>query len=218
VIAADHDDGAGAVGLKKLLPSLVTLASVASASSAAMILVAAPRTAGRDVVIAVLLGVAMLCDRFDGWLARKLRATSETGAQLDSLADALAFGLLPVLWVVGRFTADLVVVAGAVAYVVCAVARLARSHAVGLQPGPFGPSFVGMPTPAAAALILVVIAADACVGGAAHAGVEAGALFVAAAAMVSPLRYPKRALGPGVLPFLVLVPLAEAALVVVARR
>lgn len=197
---------------------MVTLGSVVCASSAAMVLVAAPRSAPRDVVIGVLLGLAMLCDRFDGWLARKLSATSETGAQLDSLADALAFGVLPALWVVGRFDADLFVAAGAVAYVVCAVVRLARFHSVGLCDGRFGPSFKGMPTPAAAALVLVVVAGDAFFNGAANGVVEGAVLIVAAAWMVSPLLYPKRAMGPGVLPFLFLVPAAEAALLVVALR
>ncbi len=187
-----------------------------------MALVAAPRSAPRDVVVGVLLGLAMLCDRFDGWVARKLDATSETGAQLDSLADALAFGVLPALWVVGRFDADAFVVVGAVAYVVCAIVRLARFHSVGLCDGPFGPSFKGMPTPAAAAFVLVAIAADAFFGAhfgeGAHAVVEGGALVTAAVMMVSPLLYPKRAMSPGVLPFLFLVPAAEAALLVVALR
>ena len=208
--------------LRGLAPSLVTLGSVVCASSAAIALVLAPRSAPRDVLVAVLLGLAMLCDRFDGYVARKLQATSETGAQLDSLADALAFGALPALWVVGRNDANAFVVVGAVAYVVCAVVRLARFHSVGLADGPFGPSFVGMPTPAAAAAVLVVVAADSVFGAGAGSGVhgvvEGGVLVAAAALMVSPLLYPKRALSWGVLPFLVLVPLAEAALLAVALR
>ncbi len=38
---------------------------------------------------------ATLCDRLDGLVARYLRATSELGMQLDSLADFLNFGLAP---------------------------------------------------------------------------------------------------------------------------
>jgi len=211
-------DDTPATGVRALIPSMVTLGSVVCASSACMVLVAAPRTAARDVVIAVLLGLAMLCDRFDGFMARKLRATSETGAQLDSLADALAFGVLPALWVVGRFTADLAVFVAAIFYVGCAIVRLARFHSVGLEEGRFGQSFVGMPTPAAAAALFVVIAFDAFVLGGAHAAVEAGALVVTAALMVSPLHYPKRTLTPGVLPFLVLVPLSALGLLLVALR
>ena len=39
---------------------------------------------------------SVLCDRLDGMVARRLRATSELGMQLDSLADFLNFGLAPV--------------------------------------------------------------------------------------------------------------------------
>jgi len=38
---------------------------------------------------------SVLCDRLDGMVARRLRATSELGMQLDSLADFLNFGCAP---------------------------------------------------------------------------------------------------------------------------
>lgn len=214
-LAESNDDPA--TGVRARIPSLVTLGSVLSASSAAMLLVAAPSTPARDAAVAFLLGCSMLCDRFDGYIARKLNATSEFGAQLDSIADVVAFGLLPALWIVGRHIGNLGAIATGLAYIVCAAVRLARFHHVGLVHGRFGLSFVGMPTPAAAALVLTGVAAST-VFFSGNVVVEAAVLAVAAVWMVAPVHYPKGASSPGVLPFMVSVPLSFAALAAVALR
>jgi len=44
---------------------------------------------------AVLIFLAAVVDFFDGFLARLLRADSEMGKQLDSLADVVSFGIAP---------------------------------------------------------------------------------------------------------------------------
>ena len=44
-----------------------------------------------------LIWLAAAFDFFDGFLARALKATSEIGKQLDSLADLVTFGVLPSL-------------------------------------------------------------------------------------------------------------------------
>jgi CDP-diacylglycerol---serine O-phosphatidyltransferase len=46
---------------------------------------------------ALLIGLAAICDFFDGRVARMLRATSDIGAQLDSLADVVSFGVAPAI-------------------------------------------------------------------------------------------------------------------------
>ena len=38
---------------------------------------------------------AMIFDALDGWSARKLKATSLHGIQMDSLADMVTFGVTP---------------------------------------------------------------------------------------------------------------------------
>ena len=43
----------------------------------------------------LLAAVALLFDFFDGFLARMLNVSGELGKQLDSLADAVTFGVLP---------------------------------------------------------------------------------------------------------------------------
>ena len=47
------------------------------------------RVAGGFIILAVL------CDGLDGFAARLLNASSEVGAQLDSLADLTTFGIAP---------------------------------------------------------------------------------------------------------------------------
>lgn len=43
----------------------------------------------------VFIGCAAVIDFFDGFVARLLKATSEMGKQLDSLADVVSFGVAP---------------------------------------------------------------------------------------------------------------------------
>jgi len=41
------------------------------------------------------IGVAAVVDFLDGWVARWMKATSDIGAQLDSLSDVVSFGVAP---------------------------------------------------------------------------------------------------------------------------
>ena len=50
-------------------------------------------------IAAILIVLAAVCDFFDGRVARILRVTSEIGAQLDSLADVVSFGVAPAILV-----------------------------------------------------------------------------------------------------------------------
>jgi CDP-diacylglycerol--serine O-phosphatidyltransferase len=43
----------------------------------------------------IFIGVAAILDFFDGFVARLLKVSSETGKQLDSLADVVSFGVAP---------------------------------------------------------------------------------------------------------------------------
>lgn len=117
---------------------------------------------------AVLL--ALVFDGLDGRLARLLRATSRFGAILDSLADFLSFGVAPAMllyqWMLKG--EDLLGLAAVVTYVLCAALRLARFTAMAPAPARNEPPpaaaktaplavkfFVGMPSPAAAAAVLL---------------------------------------------------------------
>lgn len=103
----------------------------------------------RFEIAAWLIVVAMVLDGFDGRLARMMKSTSMIGAQLDSMADLVTFGIAPAmlmiktctnlpvafLWSVGLF------------FMICAALRLARFN-VQKDEGVTMPRhfFTGLPT------------------------------------------------------------------------
>jgi CDP-diacylglycerol--serine O-phosphatidyltransferase len=48
-----------------------------------------------QVGVALCVGIALLADFLDGFVAKLLKATSAIGKQLDSLSDMVSFGVLP---------------------------------------------------------------------------------------------------------------------------
>ncbi len=125
----------------------------------------------------VLVILGMLLDAIDGWAARLTRSNSPLGGHLDSLADAVTFGVAPafmMLQLVGRHLvaegttiiigpeADdvlgRVVWAIAVVYLCCAALRLARFN-VERGPAPIERrgSFRGLPSPGAAGSVTGLI-------------------------------------------------------------
>ena len=108
------------------------------------------------MVAGFLIFGGMLFDALDGSAARMTGQTSEFGAQLDSLCDAITFGAAPamVLW---RFnTGDYVPLkltwAIGVVFTLCVLIRLARFNAETDEDDPHD-GFEGLPSPAAAGTI-----------------------------------------------------------------
>lgn len=101
------------------------------------------------------IGVAIVLDGFDGRIARLMGATSKFGVQLDSLADAISFGVAPAMLLWAWHLKD-VPYLGWIAcfvYLVCGVMRLARFN---LQSGDLK-AFVGMPIPAGAGVVAATV-------------------------------------------------------------
>ena len=120
---------------------------------------------------AINIAFSWLFDNLDGRIARMAGATSEFGIELDSIADVLSFGLAPALlayaWGYGQID-GLHKVAWAVSFlfIICGALRLARFNVQARQPKPDLPpknpkmdkkAFVGMPIPAAGALIAAIV-------------------------------------------------------------
>jgi len=76
--------------MKQHFPNLLTLCN-ALCGCVGISLIAE----GQIVVACFLVFVALFFDFFDGFVARMLNVQSEIGKQLDSLADAITFGVLP---------------------------------------------------------------------------------------------------------------------------
>ncbi len=77
-------------------------------------------------IVFVLLPVALICDILDGFVARRLGSHSPLGADLDSLADVVSFGVAPAVlgFTLGlRGLWDVLIL---IYFVVCGISRLAR--------------------------------------------------------------------------------------------
>lgn len=104
-----------------------------------------------------LIFLAMIFDALDGHVARLTKASSQFGAQLDSLCDAVTFGVAPGLLLVKMVPSFAYYYSGAVwiiaaVYACCAVLRLARFN-VETGENDDHSTFQGLPSPAAAASI-----------------------------------------------------------------
>ena len=112
---------------------------------------------GDFTIAAISIMIAMMWDTLDGRVARLTNTQSAFGAEYDSLADLVSFGLAPALLVyewslyeLGRFGW-----LAAFVYLACAALRLARFNTqVGIADKRY---FQGLPSPAAAGVIASMI-------------------------------------------------------------
>lgn len=97
--------------------------------------------------------VAMIMDMLDGRLARLTNTMSDFGSEYDSLADMVSFGVAPSLVMYEWALHGLGKVGGfaAFVFVACAALRLARFN---VQTQSDKKYFIGLPSPAAAAIIV----------------------------------------------------------------
>jgi len=135
-----------------LLPNLLTTAGLFSGFYAVV-----SSMHGHFISAAVAIFIAMIFDGLDGRVARMTNTQSEFGAEYDSMADMVSFGIAPGLvaynWAlvdIGKFGW-----LAAFIYVACAALRLARFNTqVGIADKRF---FQGLASPAAAGVIASLI-------------------------------------------------------------
>ncbi|MBS3650643.1 CDP-diacylglycerol--serine O-phosphatidyltransferase [Pseudaminobacter sp. 19-2017] len=114
-----------------------------------------------EMAVAMVL-VAAFLDGIDGRVARMLKATSRFGAQMDSLADIVNFGVAPALVLYAYLLSDVGSV-GWIAALLFAIAcglRLARFNVLDedlARPAWQGEYFVGVPAPAGAVVVLLPV-------------------------------------------------------------
>ena len=145
----------GKVPVRYLLPNLITLLALCSGVTAIRLGIE-----GRYELAVAAVIFAVVLDAVDGRLARFLKGTSRFGAELDSLADFVNFGVAPALliylWSLNALkTAGWVI---ALILAICCALRLARFN-VALD-DPHKPQwsvgfFTGAPAPAGAGLALL---------------------------------------------------------------
>lgn len=112
-----------------------------------------------EKAVAMVLLAAFL-DGLDGRIARMVRGESRFGAELDSLSDAIAFGVSPalILYLWSLVGLERLGWVAALALAVCCALRLARFNAridVADQPHKMAGFLTGVPSPAGAGLALL---------------------------------------------------------------
>nr|WP_322785784.1 CDP-diacylglycerol--serine O-phosphatidyltransferase [Thiomicrospira microaerophila] len=108
---------------------------------------------GDFIAGAIAIFVAMVFDGLDGRIARMTNSSSAFGAEYDSLADMVSFGLAPALLIYQWMLSDFGKLGWLIAFVFTAGAalRLARFNTqVGVADKRY---FQGLPSPAAAAVL-----------------------------------------------------------------
>ncbi len=142
------------LSIGKLVPSTLTLLGLCSGATAIRFSL---ENEFKGAMAAVVF--AAVFDMLDGRAARLLGADSRFGAQLDSLADLVSFGLAPAVimyvWSLSRM-GDAGWVA-ALIFCACSAIRLARFNVQAARDEgatTAHPYFTGLPTPAAACLVL----------------------------------------------------------------
>ena len=135
-----------------LLPSLLTVGNLFCGYASVVY-----STRSDFDTAALFIGIAMILDTLDGYFARLTKATSAFGVELDSLADVVSFGLAPAIlaftW--GLWPLHRLGWAAGFLYVTGTAMRLARFNVQSTTTtAPVDKRyFVGMPSPAAAAVI-----------------------------------------------------------------
>lgn len=139
----------------RVVPSVLTLLGLCSGITAIKFAIESEWSAS---VAAILC--AMVFDMLDGRAARFLGADTRFGAQLDSLADLVSFGVAPgvlvYMWSLQRMgNAGWI---AALIFCACSAIRLARFNVQSVRDegsSPHNPYFTGLPTPAAAGLLML---------------------------------------------------------------
>jgi CDP-diacylglycerol--serine O-phosphatidyltransferase len=151
------------IPLKAIVPNLITsLAACAGITSISL------SSEGRYLPAFWALLIACVCDGLDGRVARMLKVSSKLGAELDSLADFVNFGVAPALflyfWILSGPAAlsphtKHILLAFALFYAMCDAFRLARFNTMLEQPTlPYWKHFfLGVPAPGGCWMVLTPV-------------------------------------------------------------
>jgi CDP-diacylglycerol--serine O-phosphatidyltransferase len=137
------------MNLKKYIPNAITCFNLFFGCLACVM-----AFKGNYVSAAIFIYIAAVCDFFDGFAARLLKAYSNIGKELDSLADCVSFGMAPGLIMFSllqdaHYPTIFNPIADYIPYIAFAITifsalRLAKFNVDERQTT----SFIGLPTPA----------------------------------------------------------------------
>jgi CDP-diacylglycerol--serine O-phosphatidyltransferase len=138
--------------LTRLLPNMLTLLSLCSGLTAVRF---ALLERWQEAVLAIV--AAGIFDMLDGRVARMLNIASKFGAELDSLSDAISFGVAPGFimyeWILKDGTG--LGWPAVLVYAVCMALRLARFNTMLEEPAARKNYFTGLAAPGGAGLAIL---------------------------------------------------------------
>src|ERR1041384_7764961 len=145
------------IPVRVLLPNLITLLALCAGLTAMRMAV----ENNIQLALAAIVFAALL-DGVDGRIARMLKGTSRFGAELDSLADFVNFGVAPalILYFWGLHELKSAGWIAGMVFAICTGLRLARFNVMCQDPDKpawAGNFFVGIPAPAGAITVLLPI-------------------------------------------------------------
>jgi len=145
------------IPVRTLVPNLITLLALCAGLTAIRLAIENQL----EWAVAAIVFAALL-DGIDGRVARMLKGTSRFGAELDSLADFVNFGVAPalILYFWGLHALGHAGWIAAMVFAICAGLRLARFNVMIDDPNrpPWAANFfVGMPAPGGAITVLLPI-------------------------------------------------------------
>ena len=145
------------IPVRTLLPNLITLLALCAGLTAMRLAVEGKL----EWAVAAIVFAALL-DGIDGRVARMLKGTSRFGAELDSLADFVNFGVAPalILYFWGLQALGNAGWIAAMVFAICAGLRLARFNVMiddPNRPAWAANFFTGMPAPGGAITVLLPI-------------------------------------------------------------
>lgn len=178
----DHDEGdpdnamgprLREISFRMMIPTIITVLAICAGLTGIRL-----AFEGRVELAVIMVLVAAFLDGVDGRVARLMKSSSRFGAQMDSLADIVNFGVAPalVLYAYLLNQAESLGWIAALIYVLAAALRLARFNVMDERPKAKWQSnyFVGVPAPFGAMLVLLPVYLG-------HLGFEPGRVFAGAA-------------------------------------
>jgi CDP-diacylglycerol---serine O-phosphatidyltransferase len=146
-----------AIPIRLLLPNMITLLSLCAGLTAIRLALE-----GRIEWALGAIVFAAVLDGVDGRVARLLKGQSRFGAELDSLADFVNFGVVPglILYFWGLNELGAIGWIAALVFAICMSLRLARFNVMADDPNRpawAGNFFTGVPAPAGAIIVLLPI-------------------------------------------------------------
>jgi CDP-diacylglycerol---serine O-phosphatidyltransferase len=143
------------IPIRKLIPNLITVLAICAGLTGIRL-----AYEGRFELAVGMVLLAAFLDGIDGRIARLIKGETRFGAEMDSLADIVNFGVAPAFVLYAYVLHDVKTLGwvAAVAYVIACALRLARFNVMNIGVQNVGwrrNYFVGVPAPMGAALVFL---------------------------------------------------------------